>query len=94
MSKFAKTIEKAREDKVEGPNFMKEMNLNAEFQNVKAAVNDLRLMYTDLDVCEAIRVIENALSVNNSSLSGLDRRLSEIVPEETAEEFQGETVEH
>ena len=95
MNKLAKAIEKAREDKVEGPNFMKELNPKAESQNVMVAANKLRHMYLDIDLDEAIRMIENAQRVNNSSASAIIQRLdrlSEIVQEETTEEIQGMTV--
>ena len=96
MSKLPKAIEKAREDKVEGPNLMNELNPKAESQNVKAAAIKLRnTLYLDMDLQEATRMIENALTRNNSSASAIIQRLdrlSEIVREETTEEIQGMTV--
>ena len=95
MSKLAKAIEKAREDKVEGPNLMNELNPKAESQNVKAAAIKLRNIYLDIDLQQATRMIENALTRNNFSASAIIQRLdrlSEIVREETTEEIQGMTV--
>ena len=80
LFKLSKTIEKAQEEKVEG-DVMKALNHNAEFQNVKVASSEMRQMYSDLDLSESIRMIETAITVYNSSASGLDW-LSEIVQRE------------